>query len=141
MSDNPLIERHAGVWEGVITEFDPNTGAVLDRRASRITMKLDGSTYWQRNEYRWDDGRAQSLEFQGRVEDGAIVLDVPQMQATARPLDERTMYFATVRPGDPPSLSHEYNVLLSPDHRCRSSMHFRDGKLTSVTIFDEHKVG
>ncbi|MFN3330074.1 MAG: hypothetical protein ACK419_04020 [Pyrinomonadaceae bacterium] len=60
LEEFPVFARHMGVWEGTYTRMDARTGEILDRHRSRFTCKiLEDGSYWQQNEYFWDDGKKE----------------------------------------------------------------------------------
>jgi hypothetical protein len=134
----PLILQHVGVWEGVVSELDRATGATSSRK-TRVTMRHEGSRWIQKNEYFNEDGTVTALDIEGTLgEDGSITLDLPRMRAIARPVDDRTMTFLSSRPDG--GTGFEIQTLVSPTHRCRTSMGIAGESYSRVTHWEEWKV-
>ncbi len=137
----PVFDRHLGVWEGTYTLMDTRTGEVLDRHRSRLTCKLDGDDWWQRNEYTWDDGRAETREFGGRFIDGVLTFDTPRLKGEAVEADDITIVLRWIYTHEPETSYSEIITLESDTHRCRTWQHFESGRFAKLTVIDENKVG
>lgn len=140
MSDFPLFDRHEGVWEGTYTLIDRRSGEVLDHHRSRLTCRIDGEDWWQRNEYTWDDGRSETKEFAGRFTGGKLVFDTPRLRGEAVEADDQTIVLRWVYCHAPNEAYSEIISLVDDHHRSRTWQHFEDGDFRKVTVIDERKV-
>lgn len=143
-AEMPLLVRHEGVWEGTYTFIAP-TLEVLDRYDFRIRVSFPddgqgGRTYRQESDYRWPDGRTQSLVFEGTLGDGGLRFDNGRIQGRMRELDETTLYLAFGFTAEPEVEVCEM-IQLSADgqHRARTWHWFRNGKLFQTTLVDERR--
>jgi hypothetical protein len=140
----PLLARHEGVWVGTYTFVTPSL-EVLDRYDFRIRASFpeDGQgrrTYRQESDYRWSDGRTQSLAFEGALQDDAIVFDNGRIAGRMWALDERTLYL-TFRYASEPEVEVCEMLQLSADGRSRArTWHwFRNERLFQLTLVDERR--
>lgn len=140
MSEFPVFDRHLGVWEGTYTLLDARTGEVLDRHNSRLTCKIDGDQWWQRNEYTWDDGREEIKEFGGLFQDGKLLFDTPRLQGEAVEADDITIVLRWVYSHEPDNGYSEIITLVDDTHRSRTWQHFENGAFAKLTVIDERKV-
>src|SRR5688572_14236002 len=86
----PLLARHEGVWEGTYTFIDP-AGNIIDRHRSRLTCSFpeEGEfPYFQTNEYTWDDGRTERIEFPAAYKDNKIWFDTERINGYCWEADE-----------------------------------------------------
>ena len=140
MSDFPVFQRHLGVWEGTYTLMDAKTGEVLDRHKSRLTCKIDGDQWWQRNEYTWDDGREEKKEFGGLFKDGKLLFDTPRLVGEAVEADDITIVLRWVYTHAPDDRYSEIITLVDDHHRSRTWQQFENGDFAKLTVIDERKV-
>ncbi len=140
MSDFPLFQRHVGVWEGTYSLIDRTTGQILDSHRSRLTCKIDGDDWWQRNEYFWDDGRTETREFGGVFRDGKLLFDTPRLKGEAVEADEKTIVLRWVYTHEPDNDYSEIITLADDQHRCRTWQHLENGEFNRLTVIDERKV-
>lgn len=138
----PVFARHMGVWEGTYTRIDTKTGQILDRHRSRLTCKiLDDGSYWQQNEYFWDDGRTEVKQFPGEFKDKVLHFDNERLLGDAYEVDQNTICLFWINKNEPGVRYAEIISLESDTHRCRVWQHFENGEFTKVTVIDEKKVG
>lgn len=140
----PLLARHEGVWAGTYSFVTPGL-EVLDRYDFRIRVSFpeDGKgrrTYRQESDYRWPDGRTQSLVFEGELEGEAIVFDNGRIAGRMWAVDERTLYL-TFGFTEQPGVEVCEMIQLSADggSRARTWHWFRDEALFQITLVDERR--
>jgi hypothetical protein len=137
----PVFARHMGVWEGTYTRIDTRTGEILDKHKSRLTCKiLEDGSYWQQNEYFWDDGKTEVKVFPGEFKDNALKFDNERLKGEAFEVDQNTIVLTWVNKHEPDVRYAEIITLESDSHRCRVWQHFENGEFTKVTVIDERKV-
>ena len=140
MSDFPVFDKHVGTWEGTYSLLDRRTGEVLDQHKSRLTCRIDGNQWYQKNEYMWDDGRTETKEFGGLFEDGKLLFDTPRLKGESVEADDKTIILRWVYTHAPEDDYSEIITLVDATHRSRTWQHFEKGDFTKVTLIDEHKV-
>jgi len=140
----PLLARHGGVWTGTYTFVSPAL-EVLDRYDFRIrvTFPEDGMgrrTYRQQSDYKWPDGRTQSLDFKGLLEGDAIVFDDGRIAGRMWALDDQTLYL-TFGFSAQPGVQVCEMIQLSADGQTRArTWHWlRDDALYQITLVDERR--
>ncbi len=77
----PQMATSEGIWEGVYIYLDAD-GKELDRHKSRLTHVFPDShpdEYHQRNQYEWEDGRAEDLEFRFGLDKKAASVGITQL--------------------------------------------------------------
>jgi hypothetical protein len=141
LQEFPVFARHMGVWEGVYTLLDAKTGAILDRHKSRLTCKMsDDGSYWQQNEYFWDDGKTEVKQFPGDFKDGALRFDNERLKGEAFEVDANTIFLTWINKQEPGFSYSEIITLESDTHRCRTWQHFENGEFAKLTVIDERKI-
>ncbi|MCS6874355.1 MAG: DUF3598 family protein [Pyrinomonadaceae bacterium] len=142
LKEFPVVAKHIGVWEGTYTRMDARTGQILDRHRSRLTCKiLDDGSYWQQNEYFWDDGRTEVKQFPGEFKGKALHFDNERLIGDAYEVDPKTICLFWENKNEPGVKYAEIISLESDTHRCRVWQHFENGEFTKITVIDERKVG
>lgn len=138
--DFPVFARHIGVWEGTYIQIDARTGEILDKHKSRLTCKiLEDGSYWQQNEYFWDDGRQETKQFPGKFIDGALKFDTDRLVGESREVDQNTIFLTWKYKHEPLNSYSEIITLESNTHRCRTWQHFENGEFNKLTVIDERK--
>lgn len=141
LKEFPVFAKHMGVWEGTYTRFDTKTGKILDRHRSRLTCKiLEDGTYWQQNEYLWEDGRTEVKQFPGEFREGALRFDNERLRGEAYEVDANTIFLFWQNKNEPNTRYSEIITLESDNHRCRVWQHFENGEFTKITVIDERKI-
>jgi hypothetical protein len=137
----PLLVRHAGVWAGRYRFIAPDL-TLLDTYAFRIRVSFpDDVTYRQDSDYRWDDGRTQSLSFDGRLNGDRVVFDHGRIAGAIWAVDDTTLYLRFGFAAQPDTQVFEM-IQLSADgqSRARTWHWLRDGVLFQTTLVDEARV-
>ncbi|MDA8368909.1 MAG: hypothetical protein M0026_03465 [Nocardiopsaceae bacterium] len=89
----PILEKHAGQWSGEYVHITPE-GEIVDRHASHLNCWLpdDGSCdITQINTYTWDDGRQQSIEFNGHLRGKDVWFDNDRIIGHMHQTDDLTI--------------------------------------------------
>ncbi|KAA8493412.1 hypothetical protein FVE85_8857 [Porphyridium purpureum] len=77
------LRMHVGVWVGVYKYFDAH-GALVKQHRSRLTLECRGAKWLQTNEYMYDDGSREVLNFEGEIgEDGVLRYQVGRVEGEA----------------------------------------------------------
>lgn len=143
----PMLERSAGIWEGVYRYYDPH-GNKIDEHESRLVCRLPTAGPWdyhQTNHYRWQDGRTEVRDFPATYRDGRIWFNNELIEgwAAADSLDTfgRTMLLYWVRRNEPDTYLYE---MIQVDDACRQRTRvwqwIRGGRISMRTLIDEQKV-
>lgn len=143
----PTLARHEGVWEGVYRHYDAD-GNKTDEHKSKLVCRFpeDGShPYHQTNYYTWDDGRTDTRDFPATVSDGRLRWDNEFIQGWAADvaLDDfgRSTMLNWTRTGEPDLYLYEMiQISDCGKKRARVWQWFKNDKLISRTLVDEHKV-
>ncbi|HVL80550.1 MAG TPA: DUF3598 family protein [Actinomycetota bacterium] len=139
----PLLARHEGIWEGTYTFVD-REAKVIDRHASRLTCSFpeDPSTpYHQTNEYTWEDGRTERIEFPATYADGRLHFDTERIDGVCWEVDDHCIVLHWVYKADRSVTLYELIHLDdSGNNRSRTWHWFKDGVCFQRTLIDEHRV-
>ena len=139
----PLLARHEGVWEGTYTFIDPNA-KVIDKHRSRVTCSFpdDGEVpYFQLNEYTWDDGKTERIEFPATYKDGKIWFDTERINGFCWEVDDHCIVLHWVYVQDPSITLYELIHLDdSGTKRTRTWHWLKDGACFQRTLIDERRV-
>ena len=137
----PVFARHMGTWEGTYTLMDAKTGEILDKHNSRLTCEIreDGS-YWQQNEYMWEDGKTETKQFPGEFSDGALRFNTERLKGESFEVDDNTIFLTWINKHEPGFGYSEIITLESDTHRCRTWQHFENGEFAKLTVIDERKI-
>ena len=66
----PLLASNEGVWEGWYRYYDAATGQLTDQHRSRLLCRIVDDpkfTYYQTNQYFWEDGPHRAAGVSGMV--------------------------------------------------------------------------
>ena len=138
----PLLARHEGVWEGTYTFVDPNSN-VIDKHRSRLTCSFpeEGEfPYFQVNEYTWDDGKTERIEFPATYKDGKIWFDTERINGFCWEVDDHCIVLHWVYVKDPSITLYELIHLDdSGTKRTRTWHWLKDGACFQRTLIDERR--
>lgn len=137
----PLLYRQAGSWAGRYRFLAPDF-TLLDSYEFRIRVSFpDDVTYRQESDYRWDDGRTQSLSFEGRLDGDRILFDTGRIHGAMWMVDDTTLYlrFGFVAQ---PNVEVFEMIQLAADGttRARTWHWLCDGRLFQITLVEEGRV-
>jgi hypothetical protein len=136
----PLLARHAGVWAGRYRFVRPDL-TPIDAYDFRIRVSFPApKIYRQESDYRWDDGRTDSLVFEGALQGDEIVFDSGRIAGRMWALDEATLYLR-FRFADRPGVEVFEMIQLSANgiDRARTWHWLQDGALFQITLVDERR--
>ncbi len=139
MSDFPVLQRHMGIWEGTYTLLDPS-GKLLDQHKSRLEIQRNGSKYFQRNIYTWEDGRSESIDFPGELHDGRLWFETPRLSGSAVEADENVIILTWNYNNSPTQKLAEIIYLVDEHNRCRTWQFIENGQIVRVMLINEHKI-
>ena len=139
----PLLARHEGVWEGTYTFVDPST-KIIDQHRSRLTCSFpdDPATpYFQVNEYTWDDGKTERIEFPATYKDRKIFFDTERIDGFCWEVDENAIVLHWIYKADRSVTLYELIMLDETGTKRTRTWHwFKDGTCFQRTLIDERRV-
>jgi hypothetical protein len=137
----PLLVRHEGVWAGRYRFVAPDL-TLLDTHEFRIRVSFpDDVTYRQESDYRWDDGRTQSLLFEGTLAGDRVVFDNGRIAGAMWAVDDTTLYLRFGFAAQPDVEVFEMIQLAADgESRARTWHWLRNGVLFQTTLVDEARV-
>lgn len=128
------------VWAGTYLFLDPHTGAVLDRHSAEVRIGVRGSSYSQRNSYKWADGRQEVHNFPAAMRGNELIMDTERLKGYAKFLDDDVLIFTWTAKADG-SNGYEFVRLLSPKRRARTlQVCGADGVVSFVVHIEEELV-
>lgn len=142
----PLLAMGEGVWAGRYRFIKPDL-TLIDAYEFRIEVDfpeddLGGVTYRQSSAYRWDDGAAREVMFEGRLAGDRLIFDNGRIAGQLWEVDEATIYLR-FRFSDMPGV--EVFEMIQPlpggDTRARTWHWLRHGELYQITLVEECRVG
>jgi hypothetical protein len=140
MKDTPIFAQHTGIWEGTYTRIDAQ-GQVIDQHRSRLTLRIEGNTWRQTNEYTWPDGRREFHDFGASPidQDGVLYYDNPRIVGKAWETGD-TICLEWQYKQQPGTQLYEIINLLGDGHRMRTWQHSRNGHFEGLTMIEERRV-
>jgi hypothetical protein len=139
----PLLARHEGEWHGTYTFVD-REGTIIDQHRSVLhnTFPEDGSApYFQTNDYTWDDGREEHLEFPASYADGKIHFLTDRMDGYAWEIDDHCIVLTWRYVKDPTVTLYELIHLDdSGTNRTRTWHWLKDGVCFQRTLINEKRI-
>ena len=144
MKELTLFPKHLGIWEGTYSRINAD-GTLRDQWKSRLTCSMDGRKYHQVNQYFWDDGFEECLDF-GVCEftdEGVLIFDNPRLYGEAYE-SGRSVILTWNYKDQPGSMLFEQIDLIGDkeDTRIRVWKWANDktGEFNGVTMISERKV-
>ncbi len=135
-----LFPLHVGTWEGTYTRLDEK-GIIIDQHKSRLTLRLEGNAWSQKNEYTWENGKKEVHDFGVSYFDsnGIITFDNQRIKGSSWEADKVIILHWTYveKPG---SNLYEIITLLGDGHRMRTWQHSLNGQFIGLTMIEEYRV-
>jgi len=139
----PLIAKAVGVWEGTYQWLDADNRPI-ECHKSRLTCRLverEGrQEYHQTNEYTWDDGRTERIEFPSRFEDKQLWFDTERIKGRAWEADQSTILLTWVRKDNPQGYFYEMINFCGDERKYRVWQFYEQGRLTKRCLINELRV-
>jgi len=131
-----------GVWEGTYTRIDID-GNLVDKWKSRLTIKmLPNRMYHQVNEYMWDDGFYECLDF-GICpfnEKGELIFENPRLSGKAWETGRSIVLIWEYKHRPGMTLFEQIDLIGNDDHRIRVWKWSEGDTFNGITMIDERKV-
>ncbi len=142
MVELKLFPKHTGVWEGIYTRIDSD-GKLMDKWKSRLTIRmLPGRRYHQVNEYEWEDGFTECLDFGicNFNEQGELIFENPRLTGKAVEVGRSVVLIWEYkhRPGS--VLFEQIDLIGNEDHRIRVWKWADNDTFNGITMIEERKV-
>ena len=131
-----VLETTLGVWEGSYLHLAPD-GTVMERFPSRQEVRLEEGRWYERVIYLRDGQQPQVLDFRGRFEGDALVIDDPDFHGEATLIGDNLFVFPYHWKSRPSERTVETVSLPAPGTKVRLWQRFEDGELTRVTVIQE----
>ena len=142
MTELRLFPKHTGVWEGTYTRIGAD-GHLIDRWQSRLTIRmLPGRRYHQVNEYRWDDGFRECLDF-GICEfndRGELIFENPRLSGKAWETGRSVVLIWEYKHRPGMTLFEQIDLIGNDDHRIRVWKWSENDTFNGITMIEERKV-
>ncbi|QLG45036.1 DUF3598 family protein [Costertonia aggregata] len=142
MKELKLFPKHAGVWEGTYRRIGAD-GKLIDQWKSRLTCAmLPGRKYHQVNEYMWDDGFKECLDFGVCPfdDDGNLIFENPRLSGKAWETGNSVVLIWEYKHRPGMKLFEQIDLIGNDDHRIRV-WKWSDGDVfNGVTMIEERKV-
>jgi hypothetical protein len=139
----PLLARHEGEWHGTYTFVD-REGNIIDQHRSVVhnTFPAEGShPYFQTNDYAWDDGREEHLEFPATYADRKIFFRTDRMDGFAWEVDDHCIVLTWHYIADPTVTLYELIYLDNTGtNRTRTWHWLKDGVCFQRTLINEKRI-
>jgi hypothetical protein len=136
-----LFPHMSGVWEGTYTRIAAD-GAVMFKHKSRLTLKLEGNSWWQTNYYEFDNGRVEFHNFGLSLfnEQGVMQYDNPRIVGEAWEANGgKNILLWWSYKQEPGTMLYEMITPVSHTHRTRVWQHTRNGVFEGLTMIEEWK--
>ncbi len=135
-----VFPKHTGVWEGTYTRINPR-GQVIDHHKSRLTLRLNGREWSQKNEYIWEQGKREVHDFGVSTfnDQGQLIFDNPRIQGVSWESDELiNLWWSYLE--EPGTKLYEIITLIEDGHRMRTWQHSKDGTFQGITMIEERQM-
>ena len=139
----PAMFDHEGWWDGWYRDIDPD-GSVIDARRVRTHCEFPDAGEWhyvQHNWISWDDGRAATYEFGGRLEGARLVWQTDRFAGYGWQTCENTILLKLDRL-DVANAHYVEMINLEPGgaRRARTWQWMKDGVPWKRTLCDEERI-
>ena len=142
MVELKLFPKHTGVWEGTYTRINAD-GQLVDKWKSRLTIKmLPGRKYHQVNEYMWDDGFYECLDFGVCPfnEKGELIFENPRLSGKAWETGRSVVLIWEYKHRPGMTLFEQIDLIGNDDHRIRVWKWSEGDTFNGITMINERKV-
>lgn len=137
-----LFPLHTGIWEGTYIRIS-NSGTVINQWKSRITIRIfDENKYHQVNQYFWDDGFSECLDF-GVCEfnkKGELIFDNPRIYGKAWETEESICLIWSYLNIPGSKLFEMINLIGDGTHRVRNWRWTINDEFLGITMIDERRI-
>lgn len=136
-----IFPKHTGIWEGSYIRID-STGKKIGHWKSKLSIRLfDGNKYQQVNEYFWQDGYYEYLDFgiNHFNERGELIFDNPRIQGFAWETYNSICLSWTYRDIPGSRLFEMIDLIGDGTHRVRSWRWTLYNEFKGVTMIDERR--
>jgi hypothetical protein len=138
-----IFPHHLGIWDGTYTRILPD-GTVQDKWRSRLTIKMfDEIKYHQVNEYMWDDGHYECLDF-GVCEfnkKGELIFENPRLSGKSWETKNSIVLTWSYKDRPGSNLYEIIDLIGDGKHRIRVWKWAYKDEFEGLTMIDERKVG
>ncbi|MBE9167822.1 DUF3598 family protein [Pleurocapsales cyanobacterium LEGE 06147] len=135
-----IFNRHIGVWQGTVIKVNPQ-GERQRSFHGTFAVSIDGYDYHQVNTYILPDGNVRILRFEGRFENGVLILssaDYPEFAATAWDAGNEIILFSSSKIEEGKRYTYvETMTLTGANSRVRSTQIFQAGVFDGITYIEE----
>lgn len=133
-----LRDKVAGVWAGSYTVLATD-GSLIERFDSRQEGRMEGTTWTERVTYLRDGAEPDEHYFHATVDGDSVQFHNSDMWGETGRVGDEAIIFSFGWLARPDERIIEV-TRPAGDHRSRLWQHFRDGKLTKLTIIEERRV-
>ena len=136
-----LFPKHTGVWDGTYKRISAN-GELIDQWRSRLTIRMfDDGRYHQVNQYFWDDGFEECLDF-GICEfneAGELIFENPRISGKAWESGDSVILIWEYKHRPGTKLFEQIDLIGNDDHRIRVWKWSEGDTFNGVTMIEERK--
>jgi len=143
MVELKLFPKHTGIWDGTYTRIGAD-GNMIDKWKSRLTIRmLPEHKYHQVNQYFWDDGFEECLDF-GICpfnEKGELIFENPRLSGKAWETGRSVVLIWEYKHRPGLTLFEQIDLIGNDDHRVRVWKWTENDNFLGITMINERKVG
>jgi len=142
MKELRLFPKHEGIWEGTYKRIGAD-GILMDQWKSRLTcVLLPDNKYHQVNQYMWDDGFEECLDFGVCPfdEDGNLIFENPRLSGKAWETNDSVVLIWEYKHRPGMKLFEQIDLIGNDDHRIRVWKWSDGDTFNGITMIEERKV-
>lgn|GEM_PF-301831 len=138
-----LFPKHCGIWEGTYTRISAD-GDLVDKWKCRLTIRmLPNRRYHQVNQYFWDDGFEECLDF-GICkfnDEGELIFENPRLSGKAWESGRSIVLIWDYKHRPGLTLFEQIDLIGNDDHRIRVWKWSEGDTFNGITMINERKIG
>ena len=137
-----LFPKHEGIWEGTYKRIGAD-GVLIDQWKSRLTaVLLPDNKYHQVNEYTWDDGFKECLDFGVCQfnENSELIFDNPRLYGKCWETGRSIVLIWEYKHRPGMTLFEQIDLIGNDDHRIRVWKWSENDTFNGITMIEERKV-
>ena len=142
MSELRLFPKHTGVWEGTYTRIGAD-GVLIDKWKSRLTIRMmSGGRYHQVNQYFWEDGFEECLDF-GIChfnENNELIFENPRLSGKAWETGRSVVLIWDYKHRPGMTLFEQIDLIGDGTHRIRVWKWSENDTFLGITMINERRV-
>ncbi len=137
-----LFPKHTGIWEGKYRRIGAD-GKLIQEWDSRLTIRiLPDGRYHQVNQYFWDDGFEECLDFgiNSFNDKGELIFENPRLSGKAWETGRSVVLIWDYKHRPGMTLFEQIDLIGNDDHRIRVWKWSENDTFNGVTMIEERKI-